>query len=229
LFVAWRHVYPGNLRDIAFAPSSDGGRTFSAPVRISQDGWQLDGCPENGPTMVLDGTQRVHVIWPTLVRQSGPETLRLFHASTRDGYTFTARSSLPVTSAAYHPQAILGPNRQRDPSAVRGPSLRRSGMPSSANAYIACAMTCTKRHLHDLGVRRRCNRVSCIRNRRRAVLDHQTSNPGLCQCEPTSQKHEWPQSSNELRPLFEMFWSGREDLNLRPLGPEPTRNVHIFE
>src|SRR2546428_9868432 len=33
--VAWRHVYPGNVRDIAFAVSSDGGRTFAAPVRVT--------------------------------------------------------------------------------------------------------------------------------------------------------------------------------------------------
>ena len=31
LFAAWRHVYPGNLRDIAFSVSRDSGRTFSAP------------------------------------------------------------------------------------------------------------------------------------------------------------------------------------------------------
>ena len=34
LVTAWRHVYPGNLRDIAFSRAAD-GRTFSAPVRVS--------------------------------------------------------------------------------------------------------------------------------------------------------------------------------------------------
>ena len=29
VFAAWRHVYPGNLRDIAFSMSRDGGRTYS--------------------------------------------------------------------------------------------------------------------------------------------------------------------------------------------------------
>jgi hypothetical protein len=29
VFAAWRHVYPGNIRDIAFTSSRDGGRTFT--------------------------------------------------------------------------------------------------------------------------------------------------------------------------------------------------------
>jgi hypothetical protein len=107
LFVAWRHVYAGNRRDIAFASSRDGGRTFTAPIRISEDEWQLDGCPENGPAMTVDAGQRVHVIWPTLVAERGRETLRLFHASTADGRTFTPRAALPTAGAAYHPQLVV--------------------------------------------------------------------------------------------------------------------------
>ena len=49
IYAAWRHVYPGNIRDIAFTASRDGGRTFAAPLRVSDDQWALDGCPENGP------------------------------------------------------------------------------------------------------------------------------------------------------------------------------------
>ena len=51
LFAAWRHVYKGNIRDIAFAASRDGGRTFSAPSRVSEDNWQLAGCPDDGPAI----------------------------------------------------------------------------------------------------------------------------------------------------------------------------------
>jgi hypothetical protein len=45
IYAAWRHVYPGSIRDIAFTASRDDGRTFSAPVRISEDEWVLDGMP----------------------------------------------------------------------------------------------------------------------------------------------------------------------------------------
>jgi hypothetical protein len=40
------------------------------------------------------------------VRGKGESTLALFHASTADGRTFTARSPLPVSGAAYHPRLV---------------------------------------------------------------------------------------------------------------------------
>jgi hypothetical protein len=109
IYAAWRHVYAGNHRDIAFAVSRDGGRSFSEPVRVSEDQWQIDGCPENGPSLALDGAQRVHVLWPTLVTQDGRETLKLFSASTLDGRVFTHRSPLPTEGAAFHAQLVSGP------------------------------------------------------------------------------------------------------------------------
>jgi hypothetical protein len=67
---AWRHVYKGNIRDIALAKSSDGARTFATPVRVSEANWVLDGCPENGPTVAIDQANAIHVVWPRLVRGS---------------------------------------------------------------------------------------------------------------------------------------------------------------
>jgi hypothetical protein len=109
IYAAWRHVYAGNHRDIAFTRSRDGGRSFEEPVRVSEDGWQLDGCPENGPALGV-AADRVHVVWPTLVRAAGGETLRLFHASTEDGRSFTPRTALPTSGAAYHPQVVVAPD-----------------------------------------------------------------------------------------------------------------------
>jgi hypothetical protein len=108
IYAAWRHVYPGNLRDIAFTASHDGGRTFAAPVRVSEDGWALDGCPENGPALAVDPQGVVHVIWPTLVGGSagaGEPALALFHAATTNGRQFSARQRLPTEGTPRHPQA----------------------------------------------------------------------------------------------------------------------------
>jgi hypothetical protein len=110
VYLAWRHVYPGNYRDIAFTVSRDGGRSFADPARVSEDGWQIDACPENGPSLAADRTGRVHVVWPTLVRGNGTETLKLFASSTADGRTFTPRSALPTSGAAYHPQIVSSPD-----------------------------------------------------------------------------------------------------------------------
>jgi len=107
IFAAWRHVYPGNIRDIAFTVSRDGGRTFSEPIRVSDDQWVLDGCPENGPAMALDGRQRVHVVWPTLVSGTAADvepTLELFYAASSDGRQFSPRRRLPTEGVPKHAQ-----------------------------------------------------------------------------------------------------------------------------
>lgn len=109
IVAAWRHVYPGNIRDIAFAKSSDGGRTFSPPIRVSEDNWELNGCPENGPAVAIDQSDAVHIVWPTLVRDpKGNERLALFYAVTRDGRQFTKRQEIPTEGVPRHPQIVVG-------------------------------------------------------------------------------------------------------------------------
>jgi hypothetical protein len=67
LHIAWRHVYPGDMRDIAFVTSHDDGRTFGAPVRVHEDKWSVKGCPDDGPALAADARGSVHVVWPTMV------------------------------------------------------------------------------------------------------------------------------------------------------------------
>ena len=62
LVSAWRHVYAGNLRDIAFTESRDGGATFAAPARVSEDGWAINGCPDDGPALAADPAGGVHIV-----------------------------------------------------------------------------------------------------------------------------------------------------------------------
>ena len=107
IYAAWRHVYAGNVRDIAFTMSADGGRTFTSPLRISDDKWVIDGCPENGPAIAIDGSRRIHVVWPTLVpgpTATSEPTLGLFYATSQDGKQFTARQRIPTTGVPRHPQ-----------------------------------------------------------------------------------------------------------------------------
>ena len=74
IYAAWRHEFAGNVRDVAFTMSADGGRTFAAPVRVSEDNWVLDGCPENGPSLTVDDRGRIHLAWPTLVPGPTPSS-----------------------------------------------------------------------------------------------------------------------------------------------------------
>ena len=110
LYAAWRHVYEGNVRDIAFSKSADGGRSFTAPVRISHDNWQLDGCPENGPAIAVDSSRRIHVVWPTLVpgaTSARPPSLALFYASSTDGVRFHDRQQVPTEGVPRHAQIAV--------------------------------------------------------------------------------------------------------------------------
>lgn len=108
LYAAWRHVYPGSFRDMAFTMSRDGGRTFSPPVRVSEDGWSINGCPDDGPALALDARGGVHVIWPTVLDGANPQGA-IFYASTRDGRSFTPRVRVPTLGGPKpsHPQIVV--------------------------------------------------------------------------------------------------------------------------
>ncbi|HVZ47528.1 MAG TPA: hypothetical protein VG916_01980 [Gemmatimonadaceae bacterium] len=103
---AWRHVYPGNQRDIAFTESTDGGRTFRAPVRVSEDHWKFDGCPENGPAIAIDPAGATHVAWVTPRDGVDGAPLALYVASTADGATFSPRAEVRTAGAVAHVQLV---------------------------------------------------------------------------------------------------------------------------
>jgi hypothetical protein len=103
VFAAWRHVYPNNMRDMAFAASHDGGRTFSPPVRVSEDKWQLAGCPDDGPAMTVGSDGAIHLVWPTMTNQR----ISIFYATSTDGRRFTPRIELPTEGQARHPQLAV--------------------------------------------------------------------------------------------------------------------------
>ncbi|HVX88266.1 MAG TPA: sialidase family protein [Gemmatimonadales bacterium] len=65
LFVSWRSVFPGDVRDVVVARSDDAGATWNAPVRPRNDGWVYPGCPHAGPAMALGSDGTVHIAWWT--------------------------------------------------------------------------------------------------------------------------------------------------------------------
>jgi hypothetical protein len=110
IYTAWRHVFEGNFRDIAFSASRDGGATFSPMLRVNQDGWQINGCPDDGPAIAVDANSVVHLAWPTVSNEAGV----ILYATSRDGKSFSKPVQVPTFGSpkASHPQiAIDGSGR----------------------------------------------------------------------------------------------------------------------
>jgi len=106
LYLAWRTVMPGSVRDIVIARSSDGGRTWSDPVRVHADGWVFDGCPHAGPALQVDSAGTVHVAWWT----GDDARIGTWYARSADGaktFTDPVRLSAEGYSTPAHPQLAL--------------------------------------------------------------------------------------------------------------------------
>jgi len=109
VFVVWRHLFPGGVRDIAIARSGDGGRTFGAPVRVSADAWKIDACPDDGPSLGIEANGAIHVAWPTLLQDGQAPHMAVFEAVSRDGgTTFTPRTRVDASdTGASHPRVAI--------------------------------------------------------------------------------------------------------------------------
>ncbi|HEX5830614.1 MAG TPA: sialidase family protein [Gemmatimonadaceae bacterium] len=106
VYLAWRAVLPGSVRDVVVARSRDLGATWTTPVRVHADDWVFDGCPHAGPALQVDAAGRVHVAWWT-GREGGAG---VWYARSDDGArTFAAPVPLGVAefSRPAHVQLAL--------------------------------------------------------------------------------------------------------------------------
>jgi hypothetical protein len=71
----------------------------------------LDGCPDDGPALVVDRDNVVHMVWPTVIGGADPEGA-LFYTSTKDGRAFTPRQRIPTLGSPKpsHPHIAIGGN-----------------------------------------------------------------------------------------------------------------------
>jgi hypothetical protein len=106
IFAAWRHVFTGNFRDMGFTVSRDGGKSFSPLVRVSEDGWSINGCPDDGPAMAVDANGTVHLVWPTVI---GGAEGAILYATSRDGRSFSPPVRVPTLGSPKpsHPQIVV--------------------------------------------------------------------------------------------------------------------------
>jgi hypothetical protein len=65
--LAYRDRSANEIRDISLVRRRSGSWGHAEPVH--QDGWRIEGCPVNGPSLALNGNRAI-VFWPTLVNES---------------------------------------------------------------------------------------------------------------------------------------------------------------
>ena len=89
VYVSWRQVLPGDLRHIAVASSSDQGKTFSAPIIVSDDQWTIAGCPVSGASLSVSSDRMLQVLWYS-AGEAGPTGI--YRSESRDaGKSFAPR------------------------------------------------------------------------------------------------------------------------------------------
>jgi hypothetical protein len=98
IYVAWRKIFAGGIRDIVVARSTDGGVSFAAPRPVHRDGWEFPGCPHAGPSLAVDDSGRLHVAWYT--GREGRQGLWYVFSDDR-GETFSEPS--PILTDAWVP------------------------------------------------------------------------------------------------------------------------------
>lgn len=104
VYVGWRQVLPGDFRHIAVAASEDGGETFDAPTVVSDDRWELRGCPVSGPALSAGEGGAVRVLWYTAGEAGRPG---LYSAESADGgRSFAARRAVTGGELRGTPQML---------------------------------------------------------------------------------------------------------------------------
>jgi|GEM_PF-245055 len=70
IFVAFRDIINDSIRDMSVSTSDDNGRSFKPASSFSNDGWVINGCPHNGPSIAA-GKDAVYAAWFTGGRGKG--------------------------------------------------------------------------------------------------------------------------------------------------------------
>lgn len=107
VYLAWRKVLSGAVRETVVSRSTDNGKSFSPPVIVGNDQWVYEGCPHRPATMGVDRQGRLYVTWYT----EGPDdTPGVYLAYSDDrGTTFTPRRVLNMSKGTFpdHPQLAV--------------------------------------------------------------------------------------------------------------------------
>jgi hypothetical protein len=104
VYLSWRQVLPGDFRHIAVASSADGGETFAQPVIVSDDKWQIAGCPVSGAALAVAPDGVLRVLWYSAGEGAAAG---LYWSESRDGgRTFAPRKPFAERAGSSTPILI---------------------------------------------------------------------------------------------------------------------------
>ncbi len=109
VYVAWRKIFEGNIRETVVARSVDDGETFSSSVVVGHDRWVYPACPHRPASLGVDRSGRLYVVWYT---EGADETPALYLAYSDDqGKSFSPRQQLNRSRGTFpdHPQMTVDP------------------------------------------------------------------------------------------------------------------------
>lgn len=134
--IAFRNSVNG-FRDIWLSVLNSGQAGFSPPMPIVEPRWEYDGCPHDGPSMVVEGDQ-LHVVW--MDAHSG--TQQVYHAHALLGeWKFETRPVHPSAAMQGHPFLASTPLGlcivwEETQSPVDAPNGHAHGAPAGSSANI---------------------------------------------------------------------------------------------
>ncbi|GAB1722352.1 MAG: conserved exported hypothetical protein [Nitrospira sp.] len=107
VYVAWRKIFEGNVRETVVARSTDHGETFEPSVIVGHDQWVFPACPHRPASMGVDRHGRLYVVWYTEGTDEIPAVYLAF--SDDRGRTFSAKRQLNVSKNTFpdHPQIAV--------------------------------------------------------------------------------------------------------------------------
>ncbi len=97
--ILYRGIINGTTRDMLHSVSVDGGKTFTNPELISNDGWVIDGCPHTGPSMT-GNSDGLHFAWFT-----GSESPGCYYTNL-DSFSNAFSPRVRISEKGSHPQII---------------------------------------------------------------------------------------------------------------------------
>jgi len=102
LWLAYRALGEGNVRDIRVLRAGSAEEPFGNGVILSADRWAVDGCPHTGARLAEDQEGKLWGAWFTAGGAEGPG---VYATSSSDrGGSFAARSPVALGAAMKHPE-----------------------------------------------------------------------------------------------------------------------------